>query len=47
LRATPLFVPHAKIAEAARMSGMTEVIVTAGGDAGLLQGLINWFREHP
>ena len=47
LRATPLFVPHAKIAEAARMSGMAEVIVTAGGDAGLLQGLINWFREHP
>jgi len=47
LRAIPLFVPHAKIAEAARMSGMTEVIVTAGGDAGLLQGLINWFREHP
>lgn len=47
LRATPLFMPHAKIAEAARMSGMAEVIVTAGGDAGLLQGLINWFREHP
>jgi uroporphyrinogen-III synthase len=47
LRATPLFVPHAKIAEAARMAGMTEVIVTTGGDAGLLQGLINWFREHP
>ena len=47
LRAIPLFVPHAKIAEAARMSGMTEVIVTAGGDAGLLQGLVNWFREHP
>jgi uroporphyrinogen-III synthase len=47
LRAIPLFVPHEKIADAARMSGMTEVIVTAGGDAGLLQGLINWFREHP
>jgi uroporphyrinogen-III synthase len=47
LRATPLFVPHAKIAEAALMFGMAQVIVTAGGDAGLLQGLINWFREHP
>jgi uroporphyrinogen-III synthase len=47
LRATPLFVPHAKIAEAARVFGMAQVIVTAGGDAGLLQGLINWFREHP
>jgi uroporphyrinogen-III synthase len=47
LRATPLFVPHAKIAEAARLFGVAEVIVTAGGDAGLLQGLINWFREHP
>jgi len=47
LRATPVFVPHAKIAEAARAFGMEQVIVTAGGDAGLLQGLINWFREHP
>lgn len=47
LRASPLFVPHEKIAAGARAAGMAQVVVTAGGDAGLLQGLINWFREHP
>jgi hypothetical protein len=26
---------------------MERVVATAGGDAGLLQGLINWFEEHP
>jgi uroporphyrinogen-III synthase len=46
LRTTPLFVPHEKIAAAARAAGMAQVVVTAGGDAGLLQGLINWFREQ-
>lgn len=47
LRTTPLFVPHEKIAAGAHAAGMERVIVTAGGDAGLLQGLINWFEEHP
>jgi uroporphyrinogen-III synthase len=47
LRATPLFVPHEKIAAGARAAGMERVVATAGGDAGLLQGLINWFEEHP
>lgn len=45
LRATPLFVPHEKIAESARRVGMTQVVATAGGDAGLVEGLINWFRN--
>ena len=45
LAATPLFVPHEKIADAARRFGMTRVIATAGGDAGLVEGLINWFRK--
>ncbi|MDO9220629.1 MAG: uroporphyrinogen-III synthase [Thiobacillus sp.] len=44
---TPLFVPHEKIAEAARHFGIAQVIATAGGDAGLVDGLINWFRNTP
>lgn len=43
LARTPLFVPHAKIGEAARRLGLSQVVVTAGGDAGLVEGLINWF----
>ncbi|MDP1925400.1 MAG: uroporphyrinogen-III synthase [Thiobacillus sp.] len=42
---TPLFVPHEKIAAAARQFGIAQVIATAGGDAGLVDGLINWFRK--
>lgn len=45
LTRTPLFVPHEKIAAAARHFGMSDVVVTAGGDAGLVDGLINWFRN--
>jgi len=45
LAATPLFAPHEKIAEAARRFGIAHVIATAGGDAGLLDGLVNWFRN--
>jgi uroporphyrinogen-III synthase len=44
---TPLFVPHEKIAAAARDFGVAQVIATAGGDAGLVAGLINWFRNTP
>lgn len=44
---TPLFVPHEKIAAAARHFGISHVIATAGGDAGLVEGLINWFRNTP
>lgn len=43
LSATPLFAPHEKIAEAARHFGIAQVIVTSGGDTGLVEGLINWF----
>jgi len=42
---TPLFAPHEKIAAAARNFGVAQVIATAGGDAGLVDGLINWFRN--
>jgi uroporphyrinogen-III synthase len=46
LARTPLFVPHAKIAEAARRFGIAHIITTPGGDAGLVEGLINWFRNN-
>ena len=42
----PLFVPHEKIAESARRFGIAHVIATPGGDAGLVEGLINWFRKN-
>ena len=42
---TPLFAPHEKIAAAARQFGIPDVVATAGGDAGLVDGLINWFRN--
>lgn len=45
LAATPLFAPHEKIAEAARRFGIAHVVATAGGDTGLLDGLVNWFRN--
>ncbi len=45
LAATPLFAPHEKIAAAARSFGIAHVIATPGGDAGLVEGLINWFRN--
>lgn len=44
---TPLFAPHEKIAEAARRFGIAHVIATPGGDAGLIKGLIDWFRKNP
>lgn len=42
MRNTPLFVPHARIAEAARGMGLTRVTVTPPGDEGLLAGLLAW-----
>jgi uroporphyrinogen-III synthase len=44
---TPLFAPHEKIAESARRFGVIRVIATPGGDAGLMEGLLNWFRNKP
>lgn len=44
LAALPLFVPHARIAEGARALGWRNVVATAGGDAGLLEGLMAWGR---
>ncbi|NCS65775.1 MAG: uroporphyrinogen III synthase [Hydrogenophilales bacterium CG15_BIG_FIL_POST_REV_8_21_14_020_62_31] len=43
LRATPLFAMHERIAAAARDRGVTTVIVTPPGDAGLVAGLLDWY----
>ena len=42
LASVPLFVPHARIAEAAQRLGWRNVKPTAGGDDGLLSGLVAW-----
>eukprot|EP01034_Spumella_vulgaris_P043729 gene43729-54340_t len=44
LQQTPLFVPHARIAENARALGLNKIILTEAADAGLLAGLgaYNW-----
>lgn len=47
LRHTPLFAPHEKIADAARQFGVAHAVATAGGDTGLVAGLLNWFRNTP
>lgn len=43
--ARPTFVPHARIAEHARAKGL-QTVETAGGDAGMLRGLLEWFATH-
>lgn len=46
LKRTPVFVPHARIAETARALGLSNIILTDGADAGILAGLraYNWPR---
>lgn len=42
----PVFAAHPRIAERAREHGL-RAIETAGGDAGLLGGLLDWFAKPP
>jgi uroporphyrinogen-III synthase len=42
-RATPLIVPHPRIAEAARAMGMNNVVESGSGDAALLAALLRHF----
>ena len=42
----PLFVPHARIAEAAQRLGWRNVIPVAGGDDGLFSGLVAWAEDR-
>jgi uroporphyrinogen-III synthase len=43
LNAAPVFVPHARIAAHLRALGLTRVVLTAGGDAGLMAGMAAHF----
>lgn len=44
IRKKPIFVPHDRIGRIATDAGFEQVVVTDGGDEGLLQGLIKWFK---
>jgi uroporphyrinogen-III synthase len=46
LKSTPLFVAHRRIADEAARLGFREAIVTAPGDAGLLEGLVAYFGKE-
>ncbi len=47
LRALPVFVPHARIAEEAARQGLSCVVLTGPADAGLVEGLCNYrWPEH-
>ena len=46
LRKTPVFVPHARIAEGAYELGLAQITVTGPGDDGLIAGLLQHFRTH-
>jgi uroporphyrinogen-III synthase len=43
LRSKPLFVPHPRIAEAARARGMREVVTAGGSDEQMLQALVAYW----
>ena len=43
---TPLFVPHPRIAAHAQAAGLTDVVITAATDAGLLAGLLQHFSQR-
>lgn len=45
LQATPLFVPHERIAAAARSLGVRTVVASAGGDEGLIAGIEAFFAR--
>ena len=47
LAATPVFVPHARIAENAQALGLQQVVLTAPADAGIIAGLCayNWPKK--
>ena len=41
---TPVFVPHARIADNAKQLGLNKIVLTEGADSGILAGLraYNW-----
>lgn len=46
LRSTPLFVPHARIAERARALAVGEVVLAGHSDDEMLERLVAYFRSH-
>lgn len=44
-RSVPVFVPHPRIAEAAREKGMETVHVVSGGDVGMMQTMVKFFQS--
>lgn len=46
LKKTPVFVPHERLVEVAHSLGMGEVYGTRPGDEGLLEGVIEWYRNR-
>jgi uroporphyrinogen-III synthase len=46
LAATPVFVPHPRIADAARALGLPKLVVTPPADAGLLASLLEYFAAR-
>jgi uroporphyrinogen-III synthase len=45
LRGTPLFVPHARVAEQAAALGARKVTIAGPGDAEMLDALVAYFRS--
>jgi uroporphyrinogen-III synthase len=46
LRATPIFVPHPRIAEGARARSVREVVIAGPSDDDMLERLVAYFRHH-
>ena len=46
LRSTPMFVPHARIAESARTLSVREVVLAGHSDEEMLDRLMAYFRSH-
>lgn len=46
LATVPLFVPHARIADIAHEQGWSDVVLTGGGDDGLISGLVAWAKKN-
>ena len=46
LRSTPMFVPHARIAERARALAVREVVLAGHADEEMLDRLVAYFRSH-
>jgi len=46
LKKTPVFVPHERIAQAARELGLQQVFVTDVGDEGMVAGLVAWHTQQ-